>query len=256
MKTSMKTALWIIIALGVVFAIYLIFFGYQNPLADTAWTLESYGPPGDLQTVPFFITSTAVFDEDGTGISGSAGCNLFSGDVTVRGDKITTENLSWTLMACYPEESMEVEYYYMRILEKVERFEVEEDELTLYAENGQVLVFIPYDPLTDFTWLLIYIGQPDDLQAIPPDINVTLLFNRSLTEASGYSGCNNYTVEIEVLGDSMSAGEIDAQAFAGCALKLEGDYLSLLLFVERFEIQDGQLTLYAADGQVLVFKRE
>ncbi len=115
--------------------------GGENPLADTSWTLDSYGPQGDLQTIPPDINATADFDEAGTGISGSAGCNLFSGEVTVNGDKISAGMISWTEMACFPEEIMDVESEYMRILGQVERFEIQDGQLTLYAGDGQILVF-------------------------------------------------------------------------------------------------------------------
>lgn len=36
----------------------------------------------------------------------------------------------------------------------------------------------------------------------------------------------------------------------------EGEYMALMLRVNRFEIQDDQLTLSTSDGETLVFERQ
>ena len=66
-----------------------------HDIKGTAWTVSTIGGQA---TVPG-AQPTIAFGSDGT-ISGSTGCNQYSGTYTVDGDKLTVSQLAMTRMAC------------------------------------------------------------------------------------------------------------------------------------------------------------
>ena len=78
---------------------------------------------------------TATFGADGT-ISGSGGCNTYSGPYTTSGtDQITIGALASTEMAC-PEPAMEIEQMYFAALGTVATYQIDGTTLTLRDADG------------------------------------------------------------------------------------------------------------------------
>ena len=86
------------------------------------------------------ITVDATFDlaEDGT-LSGSAGCNRYSGHATVEGERLEIGKLASTRMMC-EEEAMHVEQRFFAALEKVAAWADASGDLNLLGAQGEVLV--------------------------------------------------------------------------------------------------------------------
>ncbi len=102
-------------------------------LNGTSWNLASLnGQPVLDGTQP-----TLTF-ADGQ-VSGNASCNGIGGDYTLRGDKLTFEALMSTLMACFPEETMQQEQAYLAALGSTASYQVEGDQLTLFDAEGNKL---------------------------------------------------------------------------------------------------------------------
>lgn len=80
-------------------------------------------------------TVTANFAEDGT-MSGSGGCNTYSGRYTVDGDKIKIGPLAVTQRMCIENEIMEQEQAFFNALTNAERFMIELSRLDLFAADG------------------------------------------------------------------------------------------------------------------------
>jgi heat shock protein HslJ len=75
---------------------------------------------------------------DGT-VSGTAGCNTYSGSYTIDGETITIGPLASTLKFCVePEGVMEQETTYLGLLQSAETFSVRGDTLTVL--NGEMVV--------------------------------------------------------------------------------------------------------------------
>lgn len=72
-------------------------------------------------------------------ISGHGGCNRYSGEYTIDGEKISLGKMLSTKMFC-PGGGEEM---YMKALGSVTAFKVNKDKLTLLNDNQEVLVFIP-----------------------------------------------------------------------------------------------------------------
>ena len=70
---------------------------------------------------------------------GKGGCNSYGSSYTVNGQQITFKNIFSTKMFC--EKFQAEEDAYFRQLEKVNRYDVKDDKLLLYAGNELLLEF-------------------------------------------------------------------------------------------------------------------
>jgi heat shock protein HslJ/uncharacterized lipoprotein YbaY len=85
------------------------------------------------------------FNRDTKRVSGSGGCNRFSGTFEVNGSLLKFSPIASTKMACLAGDVQRVETSFLNLLQKTTRFEVEGDKLRLYAGDagdGSVLVFV------------------------------------------------------------------------------------------------------------------
>jgi heat shock protein HslJ len=88
-------------------------------------------------------TGTGSPQTDGQA-SGNGSCNSLGGEYTLRGDKLTFKALMSTMMACFPEEIMQQEQAYLASLAATASYQVQEDRLTLFDADGNVLAeFVP-----------------------------------------------------------------------------------------------------------------
>ena len=105
-------------------------------LAGTSWTLaEIDGREPAVDPAP-----TLAFDED-LNVSGSAGCNTFTGTATVEGSSISFGPLATTMMAC-PGAAGIAETAFLAAMNEVEGFAMD-SQGRLVLEDGVVLVFEP-----------------------------------------------------------------------------------------------------------------
>lgn len=79
-----------------------------------------------------------TFDYTTEKVSGTGGCNRFSGPISIEDDAIQIGPLAATKMACEGKSKIETQYF--TALEAARSFVVEGDVLTLKAEDGHVLV--------------------------------------------------------------------------------------------------------------------
>lgn len=92
--------------------------------------MQGQGPLGDS-------TVTATF-EDGR-VHGSGGCNRYTGEATVDGDRLRVGPLASTMMAC-AEAVMAQESAYLQALEATARWEVAEGRLQVRDTSGTVVL--------------------------------------------------------------------------------------------------------------------
>ena len=114
--------------------------GMINPkdsLNGSAWILSyiDHTPPldGRLLTVKF---------AEGQ-ISGSSGCNSYSGPYEVNGEKISNGPIAVTMMACAEPGMMEQERIFLGYLQNAKSFKLSEGQLQIFRTDGKVLTFIP-----------------------------------------------------------------------------------------------------------------
>jgi len=111
-------------------------------LDNTTWLLTGYGDPQALNGVLEKVRVAFQYDAAEGMVSGTAGCNRYFGDAAVNQDEgtITFGALGMTRIACQ-ESVNQQEAAFIGILEKVNHFEVQGEQLLLATEDGQVLVF-------------------------------------------------------------------------------------------------------------------
>ncbi len=103
-------------------------------LAGTTWKLASYGPADAQTPAADGIDTQIVFGDDGK-VSGSMGCNRFSGSFSQKGDSITFGPIAATEMAC-PEPQMTQESSAFQVLVGSVKFEQNDANLTIYNAEG------------------------------------------------------------------------------------------------------------------------
>jgi len=112
------------------------FFG-NDPLDGTSWELVSI-----QENRPVKGSHITISFEKGQ-VSGNSGCNTFSGEYRVRGNRIEFGVLETTLMACANPVMMEQEAMFTRFLGETGKFEIVGEQLRVYNAGGEALTFIP-----------------------------------------------------------------------------------------------------------------
>jgi heat shock protein HslJ len=107
-------------------------------LAGTSWQLLQLGPNGALsENLP-----TLTFSSDGK-VSGSGGCNTFSGTATISGMEIKFGALAATKKAC-SEEVNQQETAYLKALEQAQTYEMRATSLLINTKAfNEPLSFVP-----------------------------------------------------------------------------------------------------------------
>jgi heat shock protein HslJ len=221
-------------------------------LADTAWDLAQYAPAGksELTPVPDGVKATAEFTTDQ--ISGSSGCNRFSGGYTADGNTIDIGPLASTAMACVGQ-AMAVEADYLARLDEAATFSIGDGTMTLSDKAGQVVlsytVAVPVT-LTGTNWSATGINTGTGaVSSLVAGTTVTAVFGDDGT-LSGKAGCNTYNGTYEVSGTSMTIGPLATTRMA-CApdvSKQEANYLEALGRVTTYSIRGDQLELRDDEG--------
>jgi len=110
-------------------------------LSGTTWEVTGVnnGKQGVASVVPG-SSLTLSFSSDG-GVSGSAGCNRYSGKFTADGEKLTIHALASTRKRCsQPPKVMEQEAQFLRALKGSATARMEGDELELRDSHGALMI--------------------------------------------------------------------------------------------------------------------
>ncbi len=225
--------------------------GGAATLESTTWTLSADSKLGvDLGTV-----DVTMRFENGT-VSGSSGCNRFTGSYTLDGDSLTIKpGVASTMMAC-PEPQMAVEQAFLALLPTMTTAAVDGETLTLSDASGQpILVFdhISGEQAIAGDWTVTAVRTANAVSSPVPGSELTLSFASGTT--SGYAGCNQFTGGYKLTGDDLTIGPL-ASTRRACVdpavSQQETDYLAALQATATFSSTSQMLTLLAADGTITV----
>jgi len=107
------------------------------------------------------------------------------------------------------------------------------------------------DPLNGTTWELYSIGRYSPIL----DSKTTIRFDNG--QVSGLGGCNQYGGEYKISGQMLSFGELYMTEMACMSpegiMDQEQRFLKSLGDTQSFAIDNGQLQIKQADGEVLIF---
>lgn len=113
------------------------------PLEGTTWKLAKMDviPAKNIDAEADFFT--LEFNAADTMVTGRTNCNRFFGKYELKGQQLEFENLGMTRMAC-PE--MQYEDAFVKMLDEVDRYEIDGSKLKFYDDKKVVAEFRPAQP--------------------------------------------------------------------------------------------------------------
>jgi len=242
--------------------------GGSGPEAETApeslldaWELVSgRGPDGEVVTQDGHPITLEIEEENW---GGSAGCNRYSGSVTLDGDELTMLEVAVTEMACMEDGVMEAEAAYLAAFTTVDRWAFDGDTLTLTGPDAE-LVFARQAPVEDAalvgtTWQLAELisGDGPDAAVSSTWTDAELVLGAD-GHLSGSTGCNRVMGSFELDGEVLVLGPLATTRMACTddgAAEQERQVLAVLdpgpLTVE---LEGDRLVLRAPDGSALGYR--
>jgi len=217
-------------------------------LVNTSWTVVSIaGAPTLADARP-----TLTFAPDGT-VSGSAGCNRYSGPFRTDGGAIAIGEVASTLMGCDGDRNAQ-EIAFLDALRGAAMWRLADDGNLVLNGAGEIVAGpgvaegppgdAPIEDLGGTRWNLSEMGGTADFARLVP----TLEFGADGT-VSGFAGCNTFTGPYTLAGDDLTLGPL-ATTRIRCqrpASAVEAEYLSALAGVSAWSIGEaGTLTLGGA----------
>ena len=196
---------------------------------------------------------SAQFTADGI-VSGSAGCNQYTGKYSVSGSNITFDpSIATTMMAC-PQPIMDQESAYLKMLGEAKTYSVKGDELTLTgADNKKLATYkAQTQNLSGTTWDAVgYNNGKQAVVSILGGTTITATFGKdgSLT---GNAGCNDYNGAYTISGNQITIGPL-ASTRKFCndpegIMDQEAQYLAALGTAATYQIEGTTLELRTKDG--------
>jgi heat shock protein HslJ len=226
-------------------------------LTGVTWALQTYRVDGTNTTVPASVFVDATFQETPTAVSGSAGCNRYTGTYTVTGSDLSFGPMAVTQMACIGPAG-DVESAYLASLATVATYTVTEATLTMHDSGGaEILAYAAVQPgaLAGVTWHATGINNGQQaVVSVAAGSDPTAIYDEAGT-VSGNSGCNEYNGPAVVEGDAVRIGPLVSTRRA-CADPAVNDqetaFLNALQAATTFEARAGKLELRDADGALQV----
>ena len=196
------------------------------------------------------VAPSATF-EDGR-VSGSTGCNRFTGSYTIDGETLELGQIASTRMACLPPGDA-VEQAYLAALGQVAAWSVEDDELALLdADDEEVLRYEVATPVG--SWQATGILRDDAVTSPVTGTEITASFDES-GGLTGSAGCNNYTASFTTDGGGIEITQ-PAATEKLCpepegVMEQEAAYLAALPTAVRYQISGRSLELLTAEGTLV-----
>ena len=217
------------------------------PIEGTVWNLVSYKQQQILPKSEI----TAEFKKGR--VSGSAGCNRYFADYQLLDAKLNVNSVGSTKIACPDVDGlMEQETTYLRLLDKAQTATVENNQLTIKTDDGD-LVFEAKQPIAieGTVWNLVTYNQ----QQILPKSEITAEFKQG--RVNGSAGCNRYFADYQLdnakLNINMGGSTQRACPDVEGLMEQETAYLRLLDKAQTATVENNQLTIKTDDGD-LVFE--
>lgn len=231
--------------------------GTGGTLDGKTWALTSYTANGTATDVPADVLVDATFTMADSTVSGSAGCNRYSGPFTVDGASLTFGALATTMIAC-DGPAGDVEAAYLANLASAASYTATADALTIYDEGGaSLLVYAVEQPgtLEGATWHATGINNGrGGVESVVAGTDPTLVYDPAGT-VSGNASCNQYNGGAVVDGDTVAIGPLASTKMActdEAASTQEFAFLAALEASTTFEVRGSRLELRDDSGALQV----
>lgn len=228
-------------------------------LDGTRWTLTDYLSDTTSRQALNGTTVTMEFGSDGK-ITGSAGCNHYFADYTLKGTTITIGQAGSTEMYCIAPGVMEQESAYLAALGRAVSVTAAHDRLSFTDAKGTAILsftkIVPPAPapLTGTNWTLDSLYTGDSVSSVITGTTITAVFGED-GRVTGSAGCNNYFASYTATGKSLSVSSTGSTKMncPGQGIMLqEGSYLTSLGKTATFTISGNRLSLADANGATLL----
>lgn len=205
---------------------------------------------------------SAEFTADGK-VSGSAGCNRYSGTYTISGSNITFSSpMASTMMMC-EQAVMDQESAYLKALGEAKTYAIKGDQLTLTGGDDIKLVVYKAQSqdLEGTNWeATAYNNGKQAVVGVLEGTTLTASFGKD-GNISGNAGCNNYNGPYKVDGDQITIGPL-ASTMKMCSdptgvMDQEAQYQAALQSAASYQIEGNVLQLRTKDDALAaLFKRK
>lgn len=199
------------------------------------------------------------FKSEDSSYSGTAGCNGIGGSyILSEGNRIQFKLGMSTMMFC---EQMEIEDGLKKILEQVDNYSVNGNELSLNkARMAPLARFKAVEAASsaslEGTWELNYISGPRiAFEGLYPNKKPTIIFNLAEGKANGNSGCNNYNTSFTINGNNIQFGDAISTRMA-CEGAGEPTFLNTLKKINSYSISGTTLNLIIGDVAMMRFEKK
>jgi heat shock protein HslJ len=231
--------------------------GSGGTLDGVHWGLISQVVDGKMTDISDDVLIDATFDAGTSTVSGSSGCNRYTGPYTASGSNLTFGALASTQMACAGNGGTQ-EPIYLANLAASKTFTATTSELTIFNGSGHpILIYAAVKPgqMGNVTWHATGINNGNDaVVSVEAGTDPTAVYDPAGT-VSGSGGCNTFNGPAVVDGTSIKIGPLASTKMA-CANEAastqEAQYFAALEAATTFELSGNTLVLRDADGAMQV----
>jgi len=246
------------LALAATTTVLLAACGSVQPVADapslenTAWALSAL--PGQS----LVAESAATLRFEGGRVSGTDGCNRYSGSYSARGAELkVSPQLASTRMACPPAADAQAKAF-IAALTSAATYRIANEQLELLAADGAVLATLARqsETLAGTTWRITGINNGKQaVVSVLAGTAPTLAFAAD-GRASGSAGCNTFNAKYTADGAQLRFAP-PASTRKMCAeppgvMEQEQQFLAALETVATARVEGDRLELRRADGALAV----
>jgi heat shock protein HslJ len=231
--------------------------GTGGTLDGVTWSLTSYFGDDATNALSSHDVIDATFQAADSVVSGSSGCNRYSGRYSASGAELTFGALATTQMAC-DEITNELERTYFANLAAAQTYTATAESLTIFDASGTaILGYAVSKPgaLAGATWHAIGINNGrGGIESVAAGTDPTAVYDPAGTIA-GDAGCNRYNGPAVVDGTSIAIGPLASTKMAcadAAANSQETAFLAALQAATTFQVQGSRLELRDADGALQV----
>ncbi len=218
-----------------------------NPLVGSSWDLTKYRSGNAMKAASTRGGSYLTFRAGGA-LTGSTGCNSFSGTYTATGSSAVTIKLgAMTQVAC-PSDLMAQEKAITTNLPKVTGYTIKSHVLTLTNAKGDELFTYKAGAtgLTSTSWRVTGVNNGNGaVSSTALTEKLTAAF-RADDQFSGFGGCNTLSGPYKLSGtNGVAIGPLRStlKACEGDVGEIETEYSTALSHVTQWEISGTTLTL-------------
>ena len=216
-----------------------------SALAGTSWNLATYR--GDKEVKPAVAGASLTFNS-ASQLSGSTGCNSFTGTYTASGSSLTITHLAMTQRACQGAGLAGQEAAITNKLPKVTAYAITEGVLTLTDAKGVTLFTYKAasNSLSGTSWKVTGVNNGNgavSTTSLTEKLTASFAANGQF---SGFGGCNTLGGPYKLTGNNgVTIGPLHSTLIAceGDVGELETEYTTALSHVTSYEINGTKLTL-------------